>query len=102
MKKLKTIYPQKVSLQSAELQKKFADPSYMIEFMADYLRSGDFESITDIIAAYIANCPKYKSQDEFAKAIGTNRQTLYRMMAHQNVSMNVLFAAVERIYKDQK
>lgn len=70
--------------------------------MADYLRDGDFDSITDIIASYIVNSPKYKGQDDFAKAIGTNRQTLYRMFAHQNVSMNVLFAAVERIYKDQE
>jgi len=82
------------------IKEKFADPSFIVEQMADFFKEGDFSSSTDLISAYIANSPKYKNQDEFAEAIGTTRQTMHRMFAHENVSLNVFFSALEQIHQD--
>jgi hypothetical protein len=49
----------------------------------------------------MVNRPKYNNQDEFAEAIGTTRQTLHRMLSHNEaVSMKVFFGAIERIHSD--
>ncbi len=83
------------------LKEKFAQPSYIIEQMAQYLKEGDVASITDLISAYISNTDKYESQQEFAEAIGTTRQTLHRMLAHSDaVSIKVFFRAIEQIHAD--
>ncbi len=79
---------------------KFGDPEYAYNSLIQNLRDGEFHSMTDTITSYIANNPKYKSQDDFAEAIGTSRQTLHRMFGHGNVSLNVFFDAMERIYDD--
>ena len=83
------------------LKAKFAEPTYILEQMAQFLKEGDVASITDLISAYISNSKKYNSQDEFAKAIGTTRQTLHRMLSHSDaVSMKIFFGAIEQIHQD--
>lgn len=83
------------------IKESFGNPQFIIDQLAAFLKEGDFSSSTDLIAAFISNSPKYKNQDEFAQAIGTTRQTLHRMFAHENVSLNVFFNAIERIYDDR-
>lgn len=71
--------------------------------MAQYLKDGDVASITDLIASYISNSPKYKNQEQFSTAIGTTRQTLHRMLSHSDtVSIKVFFRAIEQIHSDSK
>lgn len=83
------------------LNEQFGDANAIMNMMADYMKEGDVASITDLIAAYLSHSPKYKNRDEFAEAIGTTRQTLHRMLSHEDtVSMKVFFGAIERIYKD--
>ncbi|MCB9060341.1 MAG: hypothetical protein H6622_02330 [Halobacteriovoraceae bacterium] len=84
----------------ASLKERFADPRFIIEQISELTKEGDIAASTDLISAYISNSPKYENQDEFAESIGTTRQTLYRMFAHENVSLNVFFGAIERIYDD--
>lgn len=83
------------------LKEKFGQSDFVLEQMALYLKDGDIASLTDLIAAYIANSPLYKNQDQFASAIGTTRQTLHRMLAHSDtVSLKVFFRAIEQVYQD--
>ncbi len=83
------------------LSEKFSDPKFIIEAMSDYLKEGDVGSITDLISAYIKNSKIYNSQEEFATKIGTTRQTLHRMLSHNdNVSLQVFFSAIEQIHSD--
>lgn len=82
------------------MNENFGNPKYIIESMAEFVRDGDVASITDLISAYISNSGKYKSQTEFAEAIGTSRQTLHRMFSHEAVSLNIFFGAIEQIYDD--
>lgn len=83
------------------LKERFANPNEVLNMMADYMKDGDVASITDLISSYIANSPRYKSQEEFANAIGTTRQTLHRMLSHSDaVSMKVFFGAIEQIHSD--
>ncbi|MBI2519319.1 MAG: hypothetical protein HYV97_02830 [Bdellovibrio sp.] len=84
------------------LKEKFGHPDFILEQISQCVKDGDFASITDFISSYVSNSPKYKSQDEFAEAIGTTRQTLHRMFAHENVSLNILFNALEKIHADQE
>ena len=83
------------------LKEKLGQPEFVLGQISQSIKDGDFASVTDFISAYIANSPRYKSQDKFAQAIGTTRQTLHRLFAHGNVSLNVLFDALERIHADQ-
>lgn len=82
------------------LKEKFGRADFILEQISKCVSDGDFTSMTDFISAYISNSPKYKSQDEFALAIGTTRQTLHRMFAHENVSLTVFFNSLERIRED--
>ena len=83
------------------LKERFGNPNEILTMMADYMKDGDVASITDLISSYISNSPKYDNQDQFAAAIGTTRQTLHRMLSHNDaVSMKVFFAAIERIHND--
>ncbi len=83
------------------LREKLGTPEFILEQMADYIRDGDVASITDLISSYISNSSKYKSQEQFAEAIGTTRQTLHRMLSHSDsVSLKVFFNAIERIWED--
>lgn len=82
------------------LKEKFGQPDYILDQAAVYLKDGDFDSITDLISAYISNSSKYKNQDDFAEKIGTTRQTLHRMFAHDNVSLTVFFDALKQIHLD--
>jgi hypothetical protein len=82
------------------IREQFASPQFIIEEIALYVKEGDISASTDLIAAYISNSPKYKSQSDFASALGTTRQTLHRMFAHDNVNLNIFFKAVEQIYDD--
>lgn len=82
------------------LKEKFASPQYIIEQISQYVKDGDFDSMTDLISAYITNSPKYRNQEEFAEAIGTTRQTLHRMFAHESVSLNIFFNALNKIHED--
>ena len=82
------------------VKERFSNPEFIIDQMGEFLKEGDFSSVTDLISAYISNSPKYSGQEEFAEAIGTTRQTLHRMFAHENVSLNVFFNAIDRIYDD--
>lgn len=98
----------KMNSQSSDLEKrkmslkeKFGQPDYILQQMAQFLLEGDIASITDLISAYISNSKKYKSQEQFAAAIGTTRQTLHRMLSHSDgVSMKVFFNAIEQIHSD--
>lgn len=89
-----------MNMKRQSLKEKFADPNFVLEQIAEYIKDGEFNSITDLISAYVANSPKYKNQDEFAEAINTTRQTLHRMFANENVSLNVFFKALEKIHTD--
>ncbi len=85
------------------LNEQFGDASTIINMMAEYLKDGDVVSITDLISAYLSNSAKYKNRDEFATAIGTTRQTLHRMLSHEEtVSLKVFFNAIEQIHADAK
>ena len=84
------------------LSEKYADPSYILNEMASYLKTGDVESITDLISLYIRNSGRY-TQDTFAKRIGCNRATLSSMLSHTgNVSMNVFTGAIDLIFEDSQ
>lgn len=80
------------------LKEKFGNPKYVLDQISQYVKDGDFASMTDLISAYVSNA--YKSQEDFAEAIGTTRQTLHRMFAHENVSLSIFFNALEKIHKD--
>lgn len=83
------------------LKERFGQPQFILEQMSAYMKDGDVASITDLIASYIANSPKYKNQDQFAEAIGTTRQTLHRMLSHSDtVSLKVFFNSIEQIHED--
>ncbi len=82
------------------IKEKFRNPQFIIDEIANFVKEGDISASTDLISAYIANSSKYNSQEQFAEAIGTTRQTLHRMFAHENVNLNVFFKAVERIHQD--
>lgn len=87
----------------AGIKEKLGQPQFVLEQMAQYLKDGDVASITDLIASYISNSPKYKNQEQFATAIGTTRQTLHRMLSHSDtVSIKVFFRAIEQIHSDSK
>lgn len=91
-----------ISSKRMALKERFGNPGEVLSMMAEYLKEGDVASITDLVSAYISNSPKYKNQEEFAKAIGTTRQTLHRMLSHSDaVSMKVFFGAIEQIYEDR-
>ncbi|MCK6595818.1 MAG: helix-turn-helix domain-containing protein [Bacteriovoracaceae bacterium] len=78
----------------------FKNPQFIFDQIISAFQDGDFESSTDFIAAYVKNSPKYNTQDEFAEKIGTTRQTLSRMFAHENVSMNIYFECLRQIKED--
>lgn len=82
------------------IKEKFRNPQFIIDEISNFVKEGDISASTDLISAYIANSSKYNSQEQFAEAIGTTRQTLHRMFAHENVNLNVFFKAVERIHQD--
>ena len=85
------------------LKQKFGQPQYVLVQMAEYIKDGDVASLSDLISAYISNSTKYKNQDQFAEAIGTTRQTLHRMLSHNdNVSIKIIFNAVEQIHQDSQ
>ena len=78
----------------------FENPQFILDEIAQYVKEGDIASSTDLISAYISNGLKYKSQTEFAEAIGATKQTLHKMFAHDNVNLNVFFKAIEQIHDD--
>lgn len=85
------------------LKERFGQPEFILDQMALFLKDGDVSSITDLIASYIANSKKYKSQEQFAEKIGTTRQTLHRLLSHSDaVSIKVFFTAIEQIHSDLK
>ena len=78
----------------------FENTQFILDEIAQYVKEGDIAASTDLISAYISNSLKYNSQTDFAEAIGTTRQTLHRMFAHDNVNLNVFFKAIEQIHDD--
>lgn len=94
--------PAKITAKRLAIKEKFSNPKFMYGELMKLFEEGDLASTTDLIAAYITHSHKYKNQDEFAEAIGTNRMTLYRMLSNENVSMNLYFKAIERIHDDQE
>lgn len=87
----------------ASLKEKLGQPQFVLEQMAEYMKDGDVASVTDLISSYISNSPKYSNQDQFASAIGTTRQTLHRMLSHNDaVSIKVFFNAIEQIHADME
>jgi DNA-binding phage protein len=94
--------PSKLEVRRMGIKEKFSNAQFIYNELMSLFSEGDLASTTDIISAYISNSHKYKNQDEFAEAIGTNRQTLHRMLSNGNVSMNLYFKAIERIYDDQE
>lgn len=82
------------------IKEKFRDPQFILDEITQYVKEGDIAASTDLISAYISNSFKYSSQSDFAEAIGTTRQTLHRMFAHDNVNLNVFFRAIEQIHAD--
>jgi DNA-binding phage protein len=101
--KLKKKRKSKVKSRRAGLKEKLGHPDFVVEQMSQYMKDGDVASITDLIASYISNSPKYKNQEQFAEAIGTTRQTLHRMLSHSDaVSLKVFFNAIEQIHSDKE
>lgn len=93
----------KYELKRLAAREQLAQPQIIVEEMVSFMRDGDVSSITDLIGAYVSLSPKYKSQEQFAEAIGTTRQTFHRMIAHSDtVSMRVFFRAVEQIHEDAR
>lgn len=85
----------------ADYKLRAGDPIYTLDRIADLIKTGDIENITDVISSYIINSPKYSSHEAFAEAIGTSRATLLRMLAHNDaVSIKVFFSAMGRVYSD--
>ena len=82
------------------IKEKFSNPKFILDEIAQYVKEGDISASTDLISAYISNNKKYKNQSDFADAIGTTRQTLHRMFAHDNVNLKIFFKAIEQIYND--
>lgn len=98
-----TALNQRPNLESKRMgiKEKFANPQHVMNMMAEYMKTGDVASITDLISAYVSNSPKYKNQEAFAEKIGTTRQTLHRMLSHSDsVSIKVFFNAIEQIHTD--
>ena len=91
---------EKLKSNSSIKLKDYSDPKKMHKLICQFVKDGEISEVTGIISAYISDSPKYSGMEEFAQAIGTTRQTLYRMLANQNVSMNLFFKAVERIFDD--
>lgn len=87
-------------MKSMGIREQFRNPQFIIEQISEFVKEGDIAASTDLISAYISNSPKYANQEAFAEAIGTTRQTLHRMFAHENVSLNVFFNAIEKIHED--
>lgn len=81
-------------------ERDYANPKKMYKVICEHVKNGDIAEVTGVISVYIQYSPIYSGMEEFAEAIGTTRQTLYRMLANQNVSMNLFFRAVERIFDD--
>ncbi len=101
--KLKKKRNTKVENRLANLNEKLGKPDFVMKQMSHYMKDGDVASITDLIASYISNSPKYKNQEQFAEAIGTTRQTLHRMLSHSDaVSLKVFFNAIEQIHSDKE
>lgn len=91
----------KINSKRMALKERFGNPNEVLNMMSGYIKAGDVASLTDLISSYISNSSKYDNQEEFAEAIGTTRQTLHRMLSHNDaVSMKVFFAAIERIHSD--
>lgn len=84
------------------MKENLGNPVFVYEQILQLFKEGDLSSTTDFISAYVANSHKYKNQDAFAEAIGSNRQTLHRMFANENVSMNLYFKAIEQIFDDSQ
>ena len=98
---LKSKENSKVNGKRMALKERFGNPNEVLNMMSGYIKEGDVASLTDLISSYISNSSKYDNQEEFAAAIGTTRQTLHRMLSHNDaVSMKVFFAAIERIHGD--
>ncbi|MES2803281.1 MAG: hypothetical protein V4654_12370 [Bdellovibrionota bacterium] len=82
-------------------KEKMGDPKYAYNSIVNYIKDGDISNVTDVIASYISNSPNYSSVDDFAKAIGTSRRTLFRMLSNSDgTSLKVFFSAMERVYGD--
>ncbi len=91
----------KINSKRMALKERFGNPNEVLNMMSGYIKEGDVASLTDLISSYISNSSKYDNQEEFAEAIGTTRQTLHRMLSHNDaVSMKVFFSAIERIHSD--
>lgn len=87
--------------QRSKFKDQLGQPQYILQKMAEYMQSGDVDSITDLIGIYIAHSTKYKNQEQFAEAIGTTRQTLHRLLTHhETVSLKVFSNAIEMIRQD--
>ena len=89
-----------LEIKRMSIKEKFRNPEFILDEISKYVKEGDIASSTDLISAYISNSLKYNNQSEFAEAIGTTRQTLHRMFAHDNVNLNVFFRAIEQIHDD--
>jgi len=78
----------------------FKDPRDVIDQMKEFVGSGEFASLTDMVAAYISHSPKYKSQDEFGLVAGVDPKILRRIMAHATVSLEDFFKVLEQVHRD--
>ena len=99
----KTIEPRvssKIENKRIGINEQFGNPRFILDQMSEFLKEGDFSSSTDLLSAYVANSSKYTNQEAFAEAIGTTRQILHRMFAHENVSLNLFFKALEKVHED--
>lgn len=81
---------------------KQSNPKHVLKQLSTCIEKGTIKDAMTHLESYILHSPKYTSKERFATAIGTNRQTLYRMLLNENVSMNLFFDAVNQIHKDSK
>ena len=81
---------------------KQSNPKHVLEQLSTCIKRGTIKDAMNHLESYITHSPKYTSKEKFANAIGSNRQTLYRMLSNENVSMNLFFDAVNQVFQDSK
>lgn len=98
-KKLKN---KKHKMNKSQIQKSFGNPKEALKILSKWVSDGDISSATDLLSAYVINSPMYKgNKKKFARAIGTTKNKLKKVLHHnKKSSMCVFFKAIEQIQKD--
>lgn len=92
----------KHEMKKNKIRKNFGNPQGALKMLGRWVSEGDISSATDLLSAYVINSPIYKgNQNKFAKAIGTTKNKLKKVLCHsKKSSMRVFFKAIEQIQED--